>query len=188
MPFLGSKKVKESLEMKLRINNSITTNQLHMAESMGDYFSSIADNIGSANDAMDYNVLNHESIQAIVNHRMAVGDDRSFNFEGLRLSDVVKILKDIDPKKATGWDTIPPKAFKMGSTVLAAPLCDLYNRCIKSCHWPKNWKRGEWVPIHKKNHDGTMMLCTCVMTMNASEPTRTCCLFLSALFNSNKKF
>ena len=61
------------------------------------------------------------------------------------------ILKDIDPKKATGWDTIPPKAFKMGSTVLAAPLCDLYNHCIESCHWPKNWKRGEWVPIHKKN-------------------------------------
>jgi len=82
---------------------------------------------------------------------MAVGDNRSFNFEGLRLSDVVKILKDIDPKKATGWDTIPPKAFKTGSTVLAAPLCDLYNRCIESCHWPKNWKRGEWVPIHKKN-------------------------------------
>ena len=44
---------------------------------------------------------------------MAVGDDRSFNFEGLRISDVVKILKDIDIKKATGWDTIPPKAFKM---------------------------------------------------------------------------
>ena len=124
MPFLGSKKVKESLEMKLRINNSITTYQLHITGSMGDYFSSIADNIGSANDAKDY-VRNHESIQARVNHRMAVGDDRSFNFEGLRLSDVVKILKDIDPKKATGWDTIPPKAFKMGSTVLAAPLCDL---------------------------------------------------------------
>ena len=134
MPFLGSKKVKESLEMKLRINNSITTNQLHIAESMGDYFSSIADNIGSANDTMDYNYRNHESIQAIVNHKMAVGDDRSFNFEGLRLSDVVKILKDVDPKKATGWDTIPPKAFKMGSTVLAAPLCDLYNRCIECCH------------------------------------------------------
>ena len=43
--------------MKLRINNSITTNQLHIAESMGDYFSSIANNIGSANDAMDYNVI-----------------------------------------------------------------------------------------------------------------------------------
>ena len=37
MPFLGSKK--ESLEMKLRINNSITTtNQLHIAESTGNFF------------------------------------------------------------------------------------------------------------------------------------------------------
>ena len=22
---------------------------------------------------------------------------------------------------------------------------------IESCHWPKNWRRGEWVPVHKKN-------------------------------------
>ena len=62
MPFLGSKKVKESLEMKLKISNSITTNQLHIGESMGDYFSSIADNIGSAKDAMDYTVPDHEII------------------------------------------------------------------------------------------------------------------------------
>ena len=54
--------------MKLNINNSITTNQLHIAESMGDYFSSIADNIGSAKDAMDYTVRDHESIQAIENY------------------------------------------------------------------------------------------------------------------------
>lgn len=30
-------------------------------------------------------------------------------------------------------------------------LSDLYNHCIASCHWPKNWKRGEWVPVHIKN-------------------------------------
>ena len=149
MPFLGSRKVKESLEMKLKINNSITTDQLYIAELMGDYFSSIADNIGSAKDAMDYTVRDHESIQAIENYRMSVGDDQSFNFKEIRISEVAKILKDIDPKKATGWDTIPPKAFKMGSTDLAVPLCDLYNHCTESCHWPKNWKRGEWVPVHK---------------------------------------
>lgn len=67
-PFLGSKKVKDFLELKLKINNSITTIQLHIAESMGDYyFTSIADNIGSANDAMYKTVRDHESIQAIVN-------------------------------------------------------------------------------------------------------------------------
>lgn len=121
---------------------------------MGDYyFTSIADNIGSANDAMYKTVRDHESIQAIVNYRMSVGNNHSFNFKGIRISDVVKILKDIDPKKATGWDTSPPIAFKMGSTELPVPLCDPYplNRCIASCHWPRNWKRGEWVRVHKKN-------------------------------------
>lgn len=155
MPFLGSKKVKESLEMKLKINNSITTNELHISESMGDYFSSIADNIGSAKDAMDYTVRDHESIQAVVNCRTSVGDDQCFNFMGIQISEVAKILKDIDPKKATGWDTIPPKAFKIGSTDLAVLLCNLYNHCTESCHWPKNWKKGEWVPVIKRMTDLT---------------------------------
>ena len=91
--------------MKLRINNSITTNLVHIAESMGDYFHPSLITLGLVMTLwtmMFYNVRNHESIQAIVNYRMAVGDDRSFNFEGLRISDFVKILKDIDPKKGTG--------------------------------------------------------------------------------------
>ena len=33
---------------------------------------------------------------------------------------------------------------------------DLYKHCIESCHWPKNRKRGEWVPIHKKNDRSDM--------------------------------
>lgn len=91
--------------------------------------------------------------QSWISYRMSVGNNQSFNFKGIRISDVVKILKDIDPKKATGWDTSPPIAFKMGSTELPVPLCDLYplNRCIASCHWPRSWKRGEWVRVHKKN-------------------------------------
>ena len=136
MPLLRSKKLKESLEMKLKINNSITTHQLYIAEIMADYFSSIADNIGSAKDAMDYAGRDHESIQAIENYRMSVGDDQSSNFKAIRISEVAKILKDIDLTKATGWDTIPPKAFKMGSTDLTVSLCDLYNRSVKSCYWP----------------------------------------------------
>lgn len=113
MPFLGSKKVKESLEMKLKINNSITTNELHISESMGDYFSSIADNIGSAKDAMDYTVRDHESIQAVVNCRTSVGDDQSFNFMGIQISEVAKILKDIDPRKQQGGTLFHPKLSKL---------------------------------------------------------------------------
>ena len=58
---------------------------------MHDYVSSIADNIGSANDAMDHTVWDHESIQAIVNYRMSVRDDQSFNFKAIEISDVLKI-------------------------------------------------------------------------------------------------
>ena len=79
---------------------------------MGDYFSSIADNIGSANDAMDYNVRNDESIQAIVNYRMAVGDDRSFNFEGYGYLMLLRSLKTSIPRKQQDGTLFHPKLSK----------------------------------------------------------------------------
>lgn len=39
----------------------------------------------------------------------------------------------------------------MGLIVFVVLLCDFYNRCIESCYWLKNWKRGEWVFVYKKN-------------------------------------
>ena len=59
------------------------------------------------------------------------------------MSDVAKTLRDIDAKKATGWDAIPSKTFKIGSSKRAVSLCGLYNRCMVNSCWPKDWKRDE---------------------------------------------
>ena len=94
---------------------------------------------------------NHHSIQAIVNQRISKGDFKPFQFKDITVPEVQKILKDTNPRKASGWDNIPPIAFKIGSSELAMPLCTLYNQCIANCHWPRNWKRSEWVPVYKKD-------------------------------------
>ena len=151
MPFLGSKKVRESSDMNLKVNDSIISNKLDIAETMADYFSTIADNIGPTSDISDSDLSNHRSIQAIVNQRISKGDFKPFQFKDITVPEVQKILKDTNPRKASGWDNIPPIAFKIGSSELATPLCALYNQCIASCHWPRNWKKSEWVPVYKKD-------------------------------------
>lgn len=82
MLFLGSKKVEESIDLKLKVNNSIISNKLDIAETMGDYFSTIADNIGPTSEVLDTNLSNHQSIQAIINQRISKGDCKSFNSKG----------------------------------------------------------------------------------------------------------
>ena len=136
MHFLGSRKTRESVDMKLKVNNSLVTNKLDIAETMGDYFSSIADDIGPQREHLDTNLSNHDNIQAIVNDNY-----EPFQFNELKIGEVKSVLEDINPRKATGWDGIPPIALKIACSDIALPLCQLYNRCIRNSQWPKIGRR-----------------------------------------------
>ena len=62
-------------------------------------------------------------------------------------------LSNLDSNKSTGYVYIPPKILKSVSRELShPPLADLYNRCIESCDWPLYWKKGDWVPVFKKDN------------------------------------
>ena len=67
------------------------------------------------------------------------------------MKEVEETLKEINTRKANGWDFIPPKALKFGAEELSIPLTTLYNTCIKQGNWPNDWKKGEWTPVHKKD-------------------------------------
>ena len=65
------------------------------------------------------------------------------------------ILKSLDPKKATGYDKIPPRTLRDGADALAYPLSVLINKIIDSGSVPAAWKLAEICPIFKKDdpHD-----------------------------------
>ena len=54
-------------------------------------------------------------------------------------------------KKASGCDSFPPFALKFGAEVIAISLTNLFNRCIIEGKWPQSWKKGEWVPVFKRD-------------------------------------
>ena len=33
---------------------------------------------------------------------------------------------------------------------IAEPLTVIFNQAIQESEWPMEWKRGEWVPVYKK--------------------------------------
>jgi len=60
-------------------------------------------------------------------------------------------LESLRTTKATGNDAIPAKVLKLGAEELATPVTKLCNSCISSGKWPSEWKRGEWIPVFKKD-------------------------------------
>ena len=66
---------------------------------------------------------------------------------------VMLMIKNLDFKKATGYDNIPGKLIKVANRGLANPLCNLINHSIKLKCFPCIMKSAEVTPVYKKENN-----------------------------------
>ena len=52
---------------------------------------------------------------------------QGFQFQNLQSFEVEKVLQNLNVRKSTGWDCIPPMALKLGATELTNLLMSLFN-------------------------------------------------------------
>ena len=60
------------------------------------------------------------------------------------------ILKTLNTSKATGPDEISPNLLRNCADELSGILAQLFTDCLKQQTWPKIWKSGRVIPVHKK--------------------------------------
>ena len=65
--------------------------------------------------------------------------------------DIVKIIKLLDPNKAHVHDEISIRMIKLCATSISKPLSILFRNCLENQCFPKEWKKANIVPIHKKS-------------------------------------
>ena len=80
-------------------------------------------------------------------------DLNSFDFQQIKAPEVKKLLKEIDIKKAVGVDTILPKLIKIGVDIIAEPLTQAINCCLRQGIFPENAKIASVVPLDKGKPD-----------------------------------
>ncbi len=62
-----------------------------------------------------------------------------------------KRLKNLNCKKATGYDRIPPLMVQLAAEFIARPIVHLVNKCIESSCFPDMLKHAEVTPVYKKD-------------------------------------
>ena len=92
----------------------------------------------------------HKSVQNI--RKVATTNGVQFKFRNFNLKEVTKALETLNPNKSIGHDKIPPRELKMACNVLAPSLTNIFNVCVQTSNWLKQWKRGIWVPLQKKDN------------------------------------
>lgn len=147
-PFLSNNNKDETnTNISLKVNDKVERDQSQVVEIFADYFATIAAGIGGDNveHLKEADLQNHTSIETIRNAHEGV----SFEFKPFEILEVQRTLENIDVKKSPGWDGMSPKVLKITASSIAPALTNLYNNCISLGQWPKQWKKGEWIPVHK---------------------------------------
>ena len=72
--------------------------------------------------------------------------------ENITLSEdeVLPVIIYRDNNKAQGPDGIPARLLKETAKQIAPSLCMLFDKSLRVCHVPDDWKVAYVVPIHKK--------------------------------------
>ena len=77
----------------------------------------------------------------------------------LKNSDIINLMKALDPCNSHLYDDISINMLKMYDTPIVKPLESLFKNCIRQGIFPDNWKKSNICPIHKKG-DNTSVIIT----------------------------
>ena len=78
-----------------------------------------------------------------------VSDSERFSYKTINESEIEDLLKNLDIKKASGIDTIPPKLVKLSADFLTPVLTKAINTSIAQNVFPENAKTASVIPLDK---------------------------------------
>ena len=152
-PFISDNKIKNNSNIILREGGETIVDNKGVSDTFNEYFASIASSIGfkdsvcSGKAAIEKHKY-HPSVMKI--NETYGGRFSSFDFVPICENDIRHKLKNIDIKKATGYDKIPGKLLRLAHNELASPLTFLINTCMGRHIYPGVMKFAEVSPIYKK--------------------------------------
>ena len=64
---------------------------------------------------------------------------------------MLKTIQNLNPNKAHGYDLVSIRMLKLCGDSLCRLLELIFKDCLANGIFPSDWKKGNIVPVHKKN-------------------------------------
>ena len=121
----------------LTINGQHILSQSRIADELNKAFVKIPQMVNSDRTTLQFEQC-HSAITDFVN--MRVPPMVEFSIPQVTTTYVLKELKELNIKKATGCDDISAQFLKTSASVIAPLICDLINESINTSTFPDMWK------------------------------------------------
>lgn len=129
--FVSAKRRHSNIPSEMMYENTSTSGNQSICNLFAEYFQSVyqpnLNNVGTVPSTGDANIGRIRTCQ----------------------SEVLSVLRSLDPKKGAGPDGIPAFFVKECAQSLAFPLARLFNQSLDTGTFPNLWKRATIIPIHK---------------------------------------
>ena len=148
---LGSK-------IKLVEGNKILDDDQEVAEELNSFFENtvssldiientdILDDASNFSDPVDKAIFKYKFHPSI----LAIKNKISFSSKEVTISDAENEISNINHKKATTSNSIPPKVLKLASDSTIESLTKIFNKVLQTGKFPENLKLADITPIFKK--------------------------------------
>ena len=153
-PFISARGCNHSDTITLKEQDNVISGPKQICEVFNKYFCNVAKDIGTEDLLTENDTIssilshypNHMSLELIEENNTRATE---FNFSDVNEVDVKRLLDKMNPKKAVGFDRLPPKLLKVASNELAGPITNLINSSINTSTFPKRLKCAEVATLFK---------------------------------------
>lgn len=132
---------------KVILNSKIITDMQEICESFNSYFSTVGSTLASKipnkyqkvdrNDTQSPNIVKATELTSFV---------------PATVDEIIQIINDLDPNTSSGIDGISTKMIKCIKNIIAIPLTNSINNCLKMGVFPQSLKIAKVTPIFKNGN------------------------------------
>ena len=152
--------------MVLVENEEIISDNHKIADIMNDYFVNITKNLNIQNPIfslegneivgpIDQIISSYREHPSVIKIHEIIEHNGQFSFKDVSDFHIEKEILLLNPKKAAGFDSIPPKILKDCIYLVKGPLSQIFNENISLCSFPSELKYANVIPISKTKNGNT---------------------------------
>ena len=127
---------------KIRVGDSLISDKKSMSNAFNTHFKRAGHLFDELNAGLPQQTV-HE------NTGSPAQNDFDFNFSPILVTDVLRALSTLDPKKSSGPDGLDPYFLRLSAMVIAQPITDIFNLSLSTQSLPEVWKQAHVSPLLK---------------------------------------
>ena len=164
-PFLTNKGFLTDDNISIKVNDDLVAEKTNLANLFNLHYINIVENTSGVPPVIQENPNNpnednttvkniikqYENHSSIINIKNNIDSPSTrFDVPAAKIEDINKIIKNINPKKATGPDKIPPKIVRLSANIMDSHLMNIINNDLSNNSFSNEAKVATVRPIYKK--------------------------------------